>query len=499
MLEQHAGEGNIRVGRMPRLADLPVWQLLTVFALAFMNASWGVVALRIVGALEKGPSNYAALIYLASSIFLTYLWMVGLSALHLRDDVKRALVGIWLLILIGFLPAILYPSLQIAYYLRFERYISRMFQVNFLFTPEFLSSLIVIYFWQIGLKLSNHWTGMLAVSRRMRNSTILMIVLGFAATNMGYQVPVPEIFLFLFSGLLAIGGARISSIGFKRGGAWIPFNRSFFVVFVLCAAALILLSFALTFALGEPIAVAFNRIITIFGIVSSWIVIVVFGPVFVIILDLVERFLLRLKPFAATLEQEIAPTITEIQSMMQEAAQDTQPFPFADRLNEILGIVLPTLGVLLVLLLGYNALKRARAARLWRNPDEQQSESLGSTFSELLKAFLRGGTRSGLEALSQLIPLSRVIAAARIRQIYRQLLRESARLGKAREQAETPLEFLSELQVVFPDCHEELMLITRSYLRVRYGEYPESRHEIEAVEQAWKTVRRHGVQHPETQ
>ncbi len=97
------------------------------------------------------------------------------------------------------------------------------------------------------------------------------------------------------------------------------------------------------------------------------------------------------------------------------------------------------------------------------------------------------------------MPISSVIAAARIRQIYRQLLRESARLGKAREQAETPLEFLPELQVVFPGCYEELVLITRAYLRVRYGEYPESRQEVQVVEQAWKHVRRHGMVHQNAQ
>jgi hypothetical protein len=489
MLEQRAGEGNIRFGRLPRLADVPIWQLITIFALAFMNASWGVVAFRIIGALERNLSASGAMIYIAGCIFLTYLWMIGLSVLRFREDFKRFVTGIWLLLLIGFLPAILYPQLQASYYLRLERYISRMFQLSFLFTPEFLGSLIVIYFWQLGLNLSNHWTGTLAVSRSMRVSTILMITLGFAATNIGHVVPVQEIFLLLFSGLIAMGGARISSIGFKRGGSWIPFSRSYFVIFSLSATALISLSLALTFAVGDPIALALNRLFTLIGIVSSWVVVVAFGPVFVIILELVERILARLKPLIGTLEEEIAPTLTEIQLIVEEAAQEAQPFSFADRLNEILGVAFPILGILLALLIGYYALKRTRAARLWRNLDEEQQESLIGSLPDLLKAFLQGGARSGLEVLAQLMPISRVIAAARIRQIYRQLLHESARLGKPREQAETPLEFLPQLQVVFPDRQAELSLITNAYLMVRYGEIPETPEEVQAVERAWRIVR----------
>jgi hypothetical protein len=493
MLEQDIQGLNGQTGRLPRLAGLPMWQLITVFALAFMNASWGNVAFRIAGVVKQNSAQSASIVYLASGIFITYVLMVALSALRFREDYKRVVGGIWLLILIAILPAIIYPQFQALYYLKFNRYISRIFQLNFLFTSEFLSSLMVIYFWQRGLKLSNHWVGPLSVGRSIRNSTILMIILGLIATNIGYVVPVPEIFLLLFSGLLAMGGARISSIGFIKGGSFIPFSRAFFVVFSLSAAALIAVSLALTSAFEGPISVALKRIFMVIGIVSSWIVVVVFGPVFIIILELVERFLAWLKPFAATVDEEILPALTEVQAMVQAAAEDTQPFPFADRVNELLSVVLPILGILLALLVGYYALKRTRATRLWWNPDDEQQGSIVGSLPDLLKAFMHGGVRSGFEALSQLLPISRVIAAARIRQIYRQLLRESANLGKPREQAETPLEFLPDLQIVFPGCQAELLLITRAYLRVRYGEYPESRGEVEDVEQAWKDVRRQGV------
>jgi hypothetical protein len=477
---------------LPDLADIPFWQIVAAIALGFMNASWGQVAFRVIGAIEPGASTIAVFLYLASGIYITSIFLMGMSLMRFREDVKRAAAGIWLFILIAYLPAILYPQLQIGHIFKLERYLARIFQLNFLFTTEFLGSVIVIYFWRIGLTLSNYWIGTLAVGRYFRTSTILMIALGFVATSMGFIVPVLELFLLLFSGLMAMSSARISSAGFKRGGGWTPFRSSFFIIFIFSAAGVIALILALTNAVSGPIAAFVNRLIFVIGVLFSWVAVVAFGPIFIFILGLVERILNRLKPFAGTIEEEIAPAMTELQAMLQEAAQETQPFPFAARINEILGLLLPILGIVLLLSLGYYALKRTRAARLWENLDRDEREKLVGSLPDFLRSLFLRGARSSIGALSELLPVSRVIAAARIRQIYRHLLRESARLGMGREDAETPLEFLSDLQIVFPGCEDDLSLVTSAYLKVRYGEYPETRREVEEVEQAWKNVRRHG-------
>jgi hypothetical protein len=50
------------------------------------------------------------------------------------------------------------------------------------------------------------------------------------------------------------------------------------------------------------------------------------------------------------------------------------------------------------------------------------------------------------------------------------------------------LEFLPEAEGIFPASSEDLALITTAYNRVRYGEYPEDREEVDAVESAWRRV-----------
>jgi hypothetical protein len=154
-------------------------------------------------------------------------------------------------------------------------------------------------------------------------------------------------------------------------------------------------------------------------------------------------------------------------------------------------IVLITLGALIFILVVYYSLRRTRVGRMWRNLEERERETIVGSIPDYLWSLLRG-VRRGTNLMYSLNPAAQVLAAARIRQIYRRLLRMSARLGLERDDADTPLEFLVQLPQVFPDSQLELERITRAYLRVRYGEYPETRQEVDQVETAWQQVRRTG-------
>ena len=57
-----------------------------------------------------------------------------------------------------------------------------------------------------------------------------------------------------------------------------------------------------------------------------------------------------------------------------------------------------------------------------------------------------------------------------------------------RPESQTPLEFLAPLGQVFPGLSHELVAITHAYVRVRYGELPETPQELEIVEQAWSRL-----------
>ena len=77
---------------------------------------------------------------------------------------------------------------------------------------------------------------------------------------------------------------------------------------------------------------------------------------------------------------------------------------------------------------------------------------------------------------------------ASIRRIYRLMCRAAAAAGYPRLEAETPNEYLPTLSQVWPENAAEARLITDAFIRVRYGELPETAEELEAIRAAWRRL-----------
>ena len=78
--------------------------------------------------------------------------------------------------------------------------------------------------------------------------------------------------------------------------------------------------------------------------------------------------------------------------------------------------------------------------------------------------------------------------AVSIRRIYRKMLRAADASGYPRLEAETPYEFLKTLAKAWPNNRQEAQLITTAYVKVRYGELPETDQELQAIKNAWQTL-----------
>ncbi len=87
-------------------------------------------------------------------------------------------------------------------------------------------------------------------------------------------------------------------------------------------------------------------------------------------------------------------------------------------------------------------------------------------------------------------------AAVSIIKIYQQMTYLSREVGYPRADSETPYEYLKTLVKLWPNHKADVQLITRAYVRVRYGEFPETKQEFEAIKQAWERVRETAVATP---
>jgi hypothetical protein len=90
-------------------------------------------------------------------------------------------------------------------------------------------------------------------------------------------------------------------------------------------------------------------------------------------------------------------------------------------------------------------------------------------------------------------PGMRLYAAVSIRKIYVNMARLAEREGFPRQPSQTPYEYLLALGLAFPDCQAEAAAITEAYVRVHYGEVPESVGELQRIREYWGQIREHGA------
>ena len=79
--------------------------------------------------------------------------------------------------------------------------------------------------------------------------------------------------------------------------------------------------------------------------------------------------------------------------------------------------------------------------------------------------------------------------AVSIRRVYRQMLQAAAASGYPRSQSDTPYEYLATLAEVWPEHTADSQLITQAFVKVRYGQLPETEAELAAIESAWQRLK----------
>ena len=294
--------------------------------------------------------------------------------------------------------------------------------------------------------------------------------------------------LFLFSGLMAMGGARLSSLSRSRGGREIPFKREWVAGLTLLASGMLVFAGGMGLLAGGPLSVWLSDLLSTLGGFVSRVLFLILGPfiyLFARVLGWVMGFI-----------QELPPEPMELYDTgMKEALEsidDIQTVAGTSQVGSILSTILAVGSLLLLFWIFFYTVRRFRTRSLARNPYKVDEIHRSGSIFDYMRALLQTRAKRAIEGISRLNPAARYLAAARIRRIYAELLRLSARMGEHRSPSDTPLEFMANLERIFPTSQVELAKITHAYLRVRYGELPETHEQVEDVEGAWKLVRNRG-------
>lgn len=472
---------------------LRAWREIAVAALMVMELCWIVPWYRSLTPATYAATPLRAFSVLGGVLLGTSLLLRSMNFLRLRADLRRA--GLLLFLLLGGtlgLKTLLYPGERMAPGELIARLVGSFNEWGRPVPDEFIVALAILIACWRGTLLARLYVEPVTIRQDFQLG--IYMLLGFISINtfVTGETPGGLIYLYFASGLVAMGAARVSVLNTLRGGGSAPFDRRWFLGILLSTLLVVGLAAAAAGLASERMALV--EALGLLAMSAAAVVLVaLLSPLIFLAQEAAVSF-----PGLSNVVGGFTRALADLRTSLSHLAGDlfavieeSGAFSWALRLKPILlWSGLAAVGFFLLAgLAGW--IGRERAGR----GEERQSLPGDADLLRLLRQSLQDRLNRLVERLAgaaRFPPDRRCLAAARIRRIYAELMELSARLGKARSSSQTPLEFLPALEGLFPGWEGELNLITHAYLRVRYGELPESRQELDEVEAVWARLRARG-------
>ena len=475
------------------------WRELALVMLVFMEVSWVLPWFR-----SLTPATYAVSplqgMAVLSGIMLVSLWVVRLMvSIRLRIWIRQAITSGLLLggILVG-LKFLLYSGEPVLLGDLITRPLRSLADMRTLIPDEFIIALTVLIGWWRGVSLAQEHIGPTVVRHRFFLGIVMFIIFGVVNTLITGETPGIFVFVFIFCALISMSAARISVLSSLRGGRQNSFDRRWFIGVILAS----ILTVGLAFLFGDIFSRYFQWIAVIFmGIIGllALLIWLILAPLLAVVIRAVDNQGSNLQFI-----QQLSDQFEHFQQMMRDLARRFSESIGAGGAMETLlnwgpgikGAILG--GVLLAVVVGiliWVAFQISAERKKRRIAEEQQGIFSSGEFWQLLQSILRQRWQSLVSTFANAADLrgrARRRAAERVRQVYADLMELCDELGHPRPEAQTPLEFLPDLIRQFPPQEDQVTLLTRAYLKVRYGELPETHQEVQAIEAAWEDVSHEG-------
>lgn len=476
-----------------RIPTFRPWRELALLALMVMELCWVVPWFRSLTQATYAVPPAMAFLVLAG-IMLGFNWIVRLmNFLNLRINIRRAvLIVLSVLSVLVALKTLLYTRESLSLTELLSRPLGAFNEWTSLIPDEFLVALVALYVFYRGMMLAQTYIEPAALRRSFFLGIGMFLVYIFINTTATGETPGGLIYLYFLAAMVGMTAARITVIGSLRGGGSNPFDRQWFITMLASAMIVVALATGLGYLVGGRMSVLGQLGSMIIGLFALLMVALISPLIYA-----AQALLSRSSGAGQTLQdlaialQGLRSTLLEFTSKFAELFIRVGIFNWISRFKSvILWAVVFVVGLVILVSLSQWVLKERDSRK-----DERQSLTTGGDLLKLLQQALQRRLKNLGDSLMRAATLGRgqrFLAAMRIRRIYAELMDLSESLGKKRAPAETPLEFLPVLDELFPGLESELNTITEAYLRVRYGEFPETRQEIDPVEVAWEGIRFQG-------
>jgi hypothetical protein len=356
---------------------------------------------------------------------------------------------------------------------------------NLLWTRDLSVFLVTIFMWWRGIRLALRAPEINNVGLRLRLGGLIFLPLivwfssGFVEASI-----VPFVLLFFLAALMVVSLVRAENIEQERSGLAATLNARWFAV-VFGAALLIVFLGALLAALvsGDPLLILVGWLaplwqslrfgLTVVGVTLFKIVEPALG-----VLDVIMPLIARWMVAALTI---VSNALRRANILREDAATEIPtPEPNAD----VVGVIFTGKAITTVIMLGLIVLVALALVRAYRQAAYAARSSERSHVDQIQSEEPGMGRR----VLDRLGLFRQWRAAASVRRIYRLMCQAAAAAGYPRLGAETPYEYLPTLARVWPEQPTEPRLITEAFIRVRYGEIPETDEELETIRGAWRRL-----------
>ncbi len=347
---------------------------------------------------------------------------------------------------------------------------------------------LVVFVWWRGLRLIGKSFSINSAGRRLRVGALLIapLIIAMSINYLPWSI-VPFILLFFFVSLTAVALARVEEIEKQQSGLSASINPKWLLSVGFAALLLVLAGAFSTFIVSGQTMLAIakfldplQRAIYMGGIVVFDTVFSLLEPILRFLSLFIEFLVGLLTPFMIQVLE--APPVP-IDNSFLLTPQATATVEIEDGVNS--GIKTINILLMIAMMLAVTL----ALGRVYRKAEfaARDSEAATKTTARSSPPRLNFGQR----LLNRLGLLHGWRTAASIRRIYQNMCRAAAINGYARADAETPFEYLATLSKAWPENQADTRLITETYVKIRYGELPESSEELEALRAGLETIRNH--------
>jgi hypothetical protein len=448
--------------------------LLTPFALSFLP--W---------ARFWPPSQVAVWLLLVLLLSFNVVRLMGL--LQLRQELQRnVLVIALILVILSALSILLYKPDSMLNLSWISSFVTNIGEPgNRLWTRDLGVILLTIVAWWRGVRLSVQSLSLNRAGLRLRlGGLVLAPLVIWSGRRLDWDVT-PYILLFFFAAVTAVALVRTEEIERDRSGHTASLSPRWLSAVAVVNTAVVFAAGAVAALVSGDFAGNFVGWMApiwsalYFGSAASVNVFVYLArPIFSLFSILLEWLSILLERLLASVALEnitLSPIESPLASATPELIEKSEPFFDSGRI------------IILLLMLALVLIVSLTLRRLYYQP----SPAVGKDELEMASKSGRRPPGDSLRhrLLRRLGLWQQRRAAASIRRIYQEMSDSAEACGYPRAQSETPYEYLVTLAEVWPDNTGDSQRITEAYVRIRYGELPESRAEFDAISAAWSRLK----------